>query len=169
MVLCMSSALCFPLSRPAQDDAQHKCCIHNGKHDLQETMVVTWSVWEFFTFLKILIWKYFYQVWQSPHSAGVGKIKGRMRRAELGGVYLGRRELAVFRAVWEATVEGPRKWSEVVKMCYWWLSVVSDSGSFCAVFLIATTLMRQAENLISEAPHWKAVQVLLFHTDEGVT
>lgn len=36
-------------------------------------------------------------------------------------------------------------------------------------FLIATTLMRQAENLISEAPYWKAVQVLLFHTDEGVT
>lgn len=34
MVLCMSSALCFPLSRPAQDDAQHKCCIHNGKHEL---------------------------------------------------------------------------------------------------------------------------------------
>lgn len=31
-------------------------------------------------------------------------------------------------------MEGPRKWSEVVKMCYWWIPVVSDSGNFCAVF-----------------------------------
>lgn len=29
----------------------------------------------------------------------MGKIKGKMRRAELGGAHLGRRELAVFRAV----------------------------------------------------------------------
>lgn len=44
--------------------------------------------------------------------------------------YVGRREPAGFRAVWEAAVDRPRKCSEVVKVCYWWCLTELSSSPF---------------------------------------
>lgn len=54
---CNSSTLYFPLSRPVKDGTQHECQTRNRKEDSQESMVMTLSVWEIFTLLKMLMKK----------------------------------------------------------------------------------------------------------------
>lgn len=67
-VVGITILLCSVCRADLSGMVHNTCCVHNEKQNKtkQENVVVTWSVQEFFTFLKVVIWKHLYQMWISP-------------------------------------------------------------------------------------------------------